>query len=358
MSDQPRSRTSVLKRLANRTVLIYALLMLTYGVSRFTIQDRFWIVSLFNTFALFLFFPLPLLILFTFIARSRRAAVYILPIIIWSVLWFVPRFLPKNTQDPVTISSTFRVMTNNVSHFNTSPERVPNVALEQNPDIIFLQEVQLSDQESALTPLDSNYPYQTRQNDLMRTTMYDAVNITYSRFPFVISEEIDPQIPEMPLIYRNVIEHEGQRIALYNIHLMSPGGSGRFPNLKTNYFVRYALNFDGATRNKQVEALLAYLVTEPYPYIVAGDFNTSDFSMTYTHLAEQLHDSFSEAAIGLGSNWPAARALGLPALIPPFIRIDYIWHSAGLQAIQAWKGAFVGSDHFPMFADLVLAATP
>jgi len=352
MTVQPHRRLFLFRRVANFATLTYLLLMILYLILRFTIQDHHWTISLLNNFALLLFAPLPLLLLFGFLARSRRATLYLLPIITLLALWFGPRFLPKNH---TTQATTFRVMSNNVSHFNLDPERVPQLALAQNPDIIFLQEIQLSDQEQVFSVLDSAYPYQTRQQDQMRTSMYSAVNITYSRFPFVSSEEIDPHIPEMPSLYRNVIEINGQRIALYNIHLLSPGGAGRLSGLTSNYFVRYALGFDDTIRNSQVDALLAFLATEPYPYIVAGDFNTSDFSMTYTQLAAHMYDSFAEAGIGLGSSWPAARALGLPAFIPPIIRIDYIWHSAGLQALNAWKGDFVGSDHLPMFANLALS---
>ncbi len=350
MTAQSHRRLFLFRRVTNFTALAYLLLMAVYMLVRLTIQDRHWVISQINSFALLLFIPLPILLLLTLLARSRRTLLYLLPVIILLAHWIGPRFLPKNRN---TQAITFRVMSNNVSHFNIDPARVPQLALAQNPDIIFLQEIQLSDQEQALKPL--AYPYQTRQQDEMRTGMYSAVNITYSQFPFVISEEIDPHIPGMPTLYRNVIELNGQRIALYNIHLLSPGGAGRWTNLTNNYFVHYALGFDDSLRNRQVNALLAYLTTEPYPYIVAGDFNTSDFSVTYTHLAAQMQDSFAEAGIGLGSSWPAARALGLPSVIPPIIRIDYIWHSAGLQAINAWKGDFVGSDHLPMFADLALA---
>src|SRR5690242_6061368 len=133
------SKQSILRRIINIITLIYLLVMLLYALSRFIIQDRFWIISLLNTFAFVIFVPLPILLIFTLIARSRRAMLYLLPIIMWIVIWFGPRFLPKNKAASI---STFRVMTNNVSHFNQSPARIPAVILAQNPDVIFLQEVQ------------------------------------------------------------------------------------------------------------------------------------------------------------------------------------------------------------------------
>lgn len=356
MPEKSTLRPSSLRRITNLSALIYLLLIVTYGFSRFIIQDRFWVVSLVNTFAPLVFVPLPILLMFALIVRSRRAGLYLLPITLWGVVWFGPRFLPKNNSLSTSNAPTFRVMTNNVSHFNQFPEKVPAVIQSQNPDVIFLQEVLLAEQQPTLSVLDTTYLYQTRQDDDMRTGMYNAVNITYSRLPFVLSEEVDLHIPEIPHIYRNVIEWNDQRIALYNIHLLSPGGAGRFPNLTSNYFVRYALGFDDTVRNSQIDVLLTFLATEPYPYIAAGDFNTSDFSMTYTRLAAQMRDSFSEATIGLGGSWPAARALALPSFLPPLIRIDYIWHSAGLQATNAWEGNFTGSDHLPMFADITLSS--
>jgi vancomycin resistance protein VanJ len=354
MSEQPTSHPSCLYRIINWLSLFYLLLMLAYAICRYGIQDRLWFISLLNTFAIFVFIPLPILLLLALLMRSRRAALYLLPVLLWLAIWFGPRFLPKNTAGPAN-TSPFRVMTNNVSHFNQSPERITEATFAQNPDVIFFQEVQLGTQKAALAPLDNAYPYQTRQADTMRSGMYDAYNVTYSRFPFVVSKQVDPHMYEMPLIYRNVIEINGQRVALYSIHLLSPGGGGRLPRISGNYFVRYALDFDDTIRNRQVNDLLTFLTTEEYPFIVAGDFNTSDFSMSYAQIAAQLHDSFAEVGVGLGSSWPAARAFAWSELVPPFIRIDYIWHSAGLQAVNAWRGNFTGSDHLPMFADLTLS---
>lgn len=351
MTAQPHRRLDLFRRIVNFTTLAYLLLMAFYLIARFVLQDRHWIISQINSFALLLFIPLPILFLVSGLARARRAVLYLVPVVVLLVVWIGPCFLTKNHSAE---GAALRVMSNNVSHFNIDPEQVPRLALAEKPDVIFLQEVQLADQQQAFSVLDSVYPYQTRQEDQMRTGMYAAVNITYSRFPFVSSETIDPHIPEMPSLYRNVIEFNGRRVALYNIHLLSPGGAGRLTELSSNYFVRYAFGFDDAARNRQVEALLAFLANEPDAYIVAGDFNTSDFSMTYAQMAAQMQDSFAEAGVGLGSSWPAARAFGWPAFIPPILRIDYIWHSDGLQATRAWKGNFTGSDHLPMLAEIGL----
>ncbi|MCA0456885.1 MAG: endonuclease/exonuclease/phosphatase family protein [Chloroflexi bacterium] len=353
MLEKPRP--SRLRRLVDVLVLVYVALILLYIGNRLIIQDRIWLVSLFSSFSLIVFLPLPVLLVFSLLTLSRRSLILLLPILIWLLVWIGPRFVPKSGLMVDANTPTLRVMTNNVSHFNAEPERIPALIVSQSPDIIFLQEVELSTESDVRAALASAYPYQSVQLDDMREGMYTAANLTYSRVPFVSSEQIDPRIPQMPLIYRNVIEHDEQQIALYNVHLLSPGsGYARFTDRINNYFIRYALDYDDTARNRQIDALLAFLADEPLPYIVAGDFNTSDFSMTYNQLTAQMNDSFAESGEGLGGSWPAARVFGWPAFIPPIIRIDYIWHSTGLQSVKAWQGAYTGSDHLSVFADLTL----
>jgi endonuclease/exonuclease/phosphatase (EEP) superfamily protein YafD len=40
--------------------------------------------------------------------------------------------------------------------------------------------------------------------------------------------------------------------------------------------------------------------------------------------------------------------------LPAFTRVDYIWHTRELRAIDAWVNHGAGSDHRPVFARLVL----
>ncbi|MEO8609667.1 MAG: endonuclease/exonuclease/phosphatase family protein [Chloroflexota bacterium] len=340
--------SSRFKRIVEVIAGLYLLFMLVYMAARFIIRDQFWWMGLVNSFAYMLFIPLSVLFLLGLLARSRRAMLSLLPIILLIVLWFGPRFLPKTTATADT--TAVLVMTNNVWRLNPTPEAVAKLVIETKPDVVFLQEVQLSSEGDALAALDTHYPYHTQLVDEIRLTMYEAVNITFSRYPFVESEKVELDSPNMPTIYRNVIEVNGKRVALYNVHLITPFTENPRLPVGDNYFAKVALGYDDTQRNQQIDSLLTYLKSERYPYIVAGDFNLSDLSMTYAAMNGQMHDSFIEAGTGLGNSWPEAAALGLPAFLPPLVRMDYIWHSAGLRAIRSWQGDFVGSDHLPLFA--------
>ena len=78
----------------------------------------------------------------------------------------------------------------------------------------------------------------------------------------------------------------------------------------------------------------------------------SDQTSIYASLASQMGDSFREAGIGLGTTWPAFQVVGMNPGLPPLIRIDYIWHSRGFQAVNAEVGPYLGSDHLPVTATL------
>lgn len=337
----------------NRIAGLYLLSMLMYVLLRLIVRDGIWILGLINSFAYILFLPLPLLLLLAILARARRAYLSLIPIIILLLLWFGPRWLPKPVE--TSDASALRVMSNNIWRLNPTPQDVVKLIMDTAPDVVFLQEVQLSTQGDALLPLAAEFPFQSTLVDEYRLSMYTAANITLSRYPFVTSEKIDLDLATMPHIYRDVIMVDNHHIALYNVHLITPFTEQPRLPVGDNYFAKVAFGFNDEARNQQLEHLLAYLNLEEYPYIVAGDFNLSDLSMTYAQLSEKMIDSFAEAADGLGYTWPVSKALALPTFLPPLVRMDYIWHSADLHTMRAWQGMFVGSDHLPLFADLAIA---
>ena len=78
----------------------------------------------------------------------------------------------------------------------------------------------------------------------------------------------------------------------------------------------------------------------------------SDASLIYDEIAAVLNDAWRAAGNGAGRSWPLAEAIGLPRVIRPFLRIDYIWYSDALRAVAATVGGDLGSDHLPVSAVL------
>jgi endonuclease/exonuclease/phosphatase family metal-dependent hydrolase len=74
-------------------------------------------------------------------------------------------------------------------------------------------------------------------------------------------------------------------------------------------------------------------------------------------MTAHYHDSYREAGWGLGFTFPAngPYATSVFQWIPPLVRLDYIFHDAAFEAVEArvWPTSG-GSDHLPVFAALAL----
>ncbi|MCA0458808.1 MAG: endonuclease/exonuclease/phosphatase family protein [Chloroflexi bacterium] len=349
MNETPAPQTSIFTRLINILALGYLLLMAVYMLLRLVAGDEQPKLSLLNSFAHFTFLPLVPLLLLALLARSRLALLRLLPVLLLLLVWIGPRFIPKPV--PAAASDkTIRVATLNVWGNRHDISGTEAWLRETGADIIALEEVSPAYASERLTGLADRYPYQSNQHDETRF----GDNFTLSRYPIVSTEFVELGLPDTPAPVRTVIAIDGQQVAMYTVHLAWPVDDEAITVGGLEFYVQVALAFDDTLRNQQIDRLLAHLADEPLPYILAGDFNTSDFSVTYNQLAGAMHDSFAQAGSGLGGSWPVARARGLPAWLPPLIRIDYIWHSDGLRTVRAWQGEAVGSDHLPLLADLAL----
>jgi endonuclease/exonuclease/phosphatase family metal-dependent hydrolase len=284
--------------------------------------------------------------------RARLYTLRLLPVALVGGLWYGPYYLPKS---PVqTSENIIRVATGNMWIRNPHMDNLEMWIRNSGADVLLMQEITPEYAAERLDSLKDVYPYQFLQEDALRWTGNESMNVTLSRYPIVSSDFIDLKTPHTANPLRVVVEAHTKRIAIYNIHLAFPRGQVRLRTMAANFYLSVVFGFDDRPRNRQIDSLLEQLKQEPYPFIVGGDFNTSDQSATYGKMAQYLHDSFRERGVGMGGSWPVSAARGLPAFIPPIIRIDYLWHSDGLRAVEAHQGAPTGSDHLPLFATLEL----
>jgi vancomycin resistance protein VanJ len=350
----PRKLGSFLKTLFTLTVLLYLAALVVYLLLRTLFGDRYWWLSLVNTFAYFLFLPSLILLPLALLFRMRGNALRLAPAALIAAMWIAPYYLPRTAQPEPGVR--LRALTFNVWGGNRSIDQAIAWVKDSDADIVMLQEITPRFAENALSPLFDLYPYLSSQEDDLRWRGAPNANVTFSRYPILSSEEINLEVPGTANPHRLVIDVEGQPVAVYNVHLAWPGGNPRFNPVDwaDNFYTRMIIGYNDSLRNQQIAALLDYLKAETLPYIVAGDFNTSDQSPTYNRLAAQMRDSFKESGRGLGGSWPVSSARGLPSFIPPLIRIDYIWHSDAFQAVEAYQAPPLGSDHLGLVATLNL----
>lgn len=331
---------------------LYALALLAYLVLRLAVGDRWWWLAFLHNFAPFYFAPLLILLPAALLLRDRASALRMLPLLAIGALWFGPLWLPDNTDSAAAAHSAGRleVVSFNVLYNNSRLDAVAAWLRAADADIVLLQEVVPAVRSHLLDALSDVYPY--NDGDLPGTSQ-----LTLARWPIVSAAEVDLG---RWWARRAEIETNNERIAVYNVHLPMPLGEARrlawlpLPKAVAQLApVELTLYYDEGPRNARLRALLGTLVREPLPFIVAGDFNTSDTAVIYGELRAALRDSFREAGWGPGLTWPADLGDdGLPAFLPLLVRIDYVWHSDHFRALRAETGPRLGSDHLPLRVSL------
>jgi len=133
-----------------------------------------------------------------------------------------------------------------------------------------------------------------------------------------------------------------------------PIGASRLPQLESHYILQTALSYNSSARDAEITRLLARLGAEPYPYVVAGDFNMSEDATTYSKIADTMGDAYREGSSGWGGTWPISIVEELPRFVPPLLRVDYIWRSEHFRTVEVRRGPRLGSDHLPLYAELEL----
>ncbi|MEP7288050.1 MAG: endonuclease/exonuclease/phosphatase family protein [Chloroflexota bacterium] len=340
-----RSLWLLVRIILGALVICYATGLTCYLVLRLLFGDRFWWLALLNAFVLYIFLPLFIVLPVTLVLRQRWLLGVIASLAVVGGLWFGPYFAPKTVH--AASGTTLHVITFNAWPSNPRLNDVADWLRQQNADVVLLQDSPQTYLRNGLPELLDIYPYQfvPRQNN---------DGIILSRHPFVTTANLGG----MPTQERVVINFNGQAVAIYNIHLKQPfRGQPRVIKVaNVSPFLKMALRYenDDNVRDTEIKRLIANLVNERLPFIVAGDFNMSDQSPVYGDLSAQMVDSFRETGVGLGTSWPAGGEAGWPAFVPPLIRIDYLWHSAAFRAINVQQGPKLGSDHVPLHALLEL----
>ncbi len=134
------------------------------------------------------------------------------------------------------------------------------------------------------------------------------------------------------------LDIDNTEVVFYNTHPIPPytPGSG----------------LHAAQQTEALHKVLARARQESAPVIILGDFNMTDQFHEYRRIVKSFTDAYKAVGdIGFGFTYPHDKW----PLVPPLIRLDYIFYSAQWAGIRAdvWRGPS-SSDHAPLLADLVL----
>jgi endonuclease/exonuclease/phosphatase (EEP) superfamily protein YafD len=327
--------------------LLFATGVAAHLLARFVFDSRLALVELFGDFMPMVLGLLFVLLILNTVLKSWRTVLVLLPLLVLMAAIFAPYYFPKRSSPPS--GTTIDVVSFNVSCQNTRMADVENWLRSVSADLVFLQELSEDYAGPKLDRLLDAYPYQTREPRHLRS----CANMILSRHPLRDPEYL-PMTDSGPAFYlqRMAVSINGTPVVLYNVHFDKPIFGARRQLDPSSGTLSSILPYDPEQRNQQIERLTAMLAAETRPFVVAGDFNMTEFSALHAELSGIAQDAFRRVGVGLGGTWPAkAKSLAL-AFLPTTFRIDYIWLSEGWRAVDAHIGPRIGSDHLPVLATL------
>jgi endonuclease/exonuclease/phosphatase (EEP) superfamily protein YafD len=240
------------------------------------------------------------------------------------------RFLPPSKPD-----GGITVITHNVGQ--AGRDAFANSFPGVRPDAILLQDVRGAG---------------TRQRDYMaRYPAYRAATVD-PQFVLLTPHAVESSKPVREALWhgrsiaaRFVLDIKGDKIAIYSVHLPTPRRSlahvfttrallemfwvGRAP---TDEFPSYRHWLEA--RLLLARQLAAAFEKEKLPFLIGGDFNMPDHGIVYHTFASRFTDAHAVAGRGWGMTFPGSREGGIPAMIGPWLRLDYWFAGRGLKPVQ------------------------
>jgi endonuclease/exonuclease/phosphatase (EEP) superfamily protein YafD len=197
-------------------------------------------------------------------------------------------------------------------------------------DLVVLVDARQRRWQPVLDALAELYPYRAPRAWRARPPV-----ILLSRHPIISAKVMEAPRSRRPYLVAEVQVGE-QTLVIAGVHPSSPSPSE--PR-------------DSRRRNRELDHIAEVAGEADRPLIVAGDFNTTPWSPYFHDLLTAA--GLRNAADGQGyiGTWPT---WFWPALIP----IDHVLVRGPLAVTTVRRGPAVGSDHYPIIANLRLVAGP
>jgi len=222
----------------------------------------------------------------------------------------------------VKTGTTFKVYSANIHKSNGDLSRLNRELQEADPDIVLLLEVKAEHVEQ-LRPDIQRYPYSIVNTSFAAS----GTGILFlSKFPI-----LDHQFTKLSeygnAIIEAALEINKKPVMFYGIHAQRPGVD----------------NFD--ERKEQFIMLARQISKQTLPVIAAGDLNSTPLTPIFRKLLKISGLQDSRTGFGWHPSWPA--------YFPFFwIPIDHILVSPEVHVHKRATGSRIGSDHYPVFAEL------
>ncbi|GET43528.1 endonuclease/exonuclease/phosphatase family protein [Microseira wollei] len=262
--------------------------------------------------------------LFFFFLLTKRKVWCIVSIfcILLNLIEVVPWYLPARAYATNPNPQPLRVLQSNVFFKNKQYSEVISMVRAENPDIAFFQEVTDS-WAKELEALNDILPYSIVPQD---TNKFGIV--IYSKLPLENSS-----IQDFEGVRRSIfadVKIQDRVVSVIVTHLTIPITRSSFDR-----------------RNKHLTEIGNSVAKIKNPVLVVGDFNITMWSPFYQRFIDRTGLRNARSGFGILPTWPT----NMPLLSIP---IDHCLVSPTIKVLQLRAGRYVGSDHLPLIADLVI----
>lgn len=350
------NRASLLRCLAILRAVL-AVLTAAYVVAFFSMLAGLeWVGERFWPFGIFLYAP-PQIFLVPLLALTPLCLLLRWRLCLWHLactafLFFVYQPYRLGSK-PAAVPGEIAAVTFNQGQSNEA--QLLDFVAQVKPDLILLQDVQWS-----VPQCQAKFP----GFDVASRGEFMLV----SRFPIEQAAFVmEPRDQGRWIAARFEVRVNGQPLAIYSVHLMTPrqqlsrflGGSVVFRHyVATNRGRTDARDYRTwlRARCEVARQLAGVFAAEKLPYIVGGDFNTPDHGHIYQQFAGMMTDAFAASGRGWGLTFPA-NARHPIVLFGPWLRLDYFFAGRGWRALECWPESGRKSQHRAVFARLAPVAS-
>lgn len=217
-----------------------------------------------------------------------------------------------------------RVTTMNIGQNNTAEAPALSYIEATRPDVLVLQEASAATHPLVRSLL-ALYPYHVLQEPAAHPKP-----MLFSRFPILSHGAVTPS-GDGPAYVEARLDVAGREVTVIGLHLNAP--------ISSSWSRR---------RNRQLAAIGQAARRIEGPLIVAGDMNITPWSPYFTDFLAAAAD-LMDAAQGRG--WLPTWPVQAPPLRVP---IDHVLVSSEIAVVDLARGPDVGSDHFPLSAELAI----
>lgn len=333
-------RLSWFNKLVYALNILVALLLLIACAVPYLTYDFFSFLTFLGLVVPFLVVGNFLFFLYWLLQRKRQMLTSLIILVVGYLV--LGTFIKPNFGEENNSVGDLKVMSYNVRGFNrleadrslNTREKITELVASEKPDIICFQEVGISMKSDFL-----DYPYSFLDK------FYDSNKVhlgVFSKYPIVKAETIQFKNSINNGSYADIL-YKGDTIRIYNVHMQSLGvtpGSGNVRSKPVEY-VYDKVNHRFKRQMNQAKLVQKHKKDSPYPTLLSGDFNNTQFSSTYHLLKGEMKDTFIEKGTGLGRTYDL--------LFLPF-RIDFIFADEHFDIVSHKNYDDKFSDHFPIMS--------